>query len=130
MNNVILSGRLTKDPELRYTTKGTAVATFILAVPYKEEHTDFLPIVTYGKTAENIAQYKKQGDYIIVSGRLNQNTYQTKDGEKKSKIEVVGEKVEYVKNAKREDGAANEINETLFSSEGFTEVSSDEEIPF
>ena len=86
MNKVILIGRLTKDPELRYTPgNGTAVTTLTLAIDnYNsktgEKSADFIPVVIWGKQAENTAQYMSKGSQIAISGRITTRSYDAKDG--------------------------------------------------
>ncbi len=111
-SKVILIGRLTKDPELRYTPKGTPVASFGLAVNYKykqsdemKEETTFIDIVVFGKLAEFSGQYLNKGSAVIVDGRLQQRRWES-DGQQKSKIEVVAQSVNFLPGSKR--GAAEE----------------------
>ena len=96
LNKVFLIGRLTRDPELRYTTSGQAVTTFGLATSRtymakdgKKEETCFVNIVTWGKQAEVCAEYLKKGNLIFIEGRLQYRKWETQDGEKRSTIEVV-----------------------------------------
>lgn len=97
MNKVILIGRLTKDPELKYTPgTGAAVTTITLAVDnYNsksgERAADFIPIVIWGKQAENTAQYMVKGSQVAISGRLSVRTYDAKDGTKRYVTEVVAD---------------------------------------
>ena len=97
MNKVILIGRLTKDPELKYTPgNGTAVTTLTLAVDnYNsksgEKTADFIPVVIWGKQAENTAQYMSKGSQIAISGRISVRTYDAKDGTKRYVTEVVAD---------------------------------------
>jgi single-strand DNA-binding protein len=98
-NRVILAGNLTRDPELRYTPNGTAVAKFSIAVnrKYKEkEETSFFDIVYFGKPAEIIAEYMKKGRPLLVEGRLQQQRWETDEGQKRSKIEVIGENFQFL----------------------------------
>jgi single-strand DNA-binding protein len=111
-SKVILIGRLTKDPELRYTPKGTPVASFSLAVNYKykqsdemKEETTFIDIVVFGKLAEFSGQYLNKGTAVIVDGRLQQRRWES-DGQQKSKIEVVAQSVNFLPGSKR--GAAED----------------------
>ena len=106
-NKVILMGNLTRDPELRYTPNGTAVATLSLAVNrrYKvneesREETDFFDIVVFGKQAENCSEYLKKGRPILVDGRLSQRRWETDEGQKRSKVEVVAFSVQFLGTAK------------------------------
>lgn len=97
MNKVVLIGRLTKDPELKYTPgTGTAVTTITLAVEnYNsksgEKTADFIPVVLWGKQAENTAQYMLKGNQVAISGRISVRTYDAKDGTKRYVTEVVAD---------------------------------------
>ena len=111
-SKVILIGRLTKDPELRYTPKGTPVASFSLAINYRykqnderKDETTFIDIVVFGKPAEFCGQYLNKGSAVIVDGRLQQRRWES-DGQQKSKIEVVAQSVNFLPGSKR--GAAEE----------------------
>lgn len=97
MNKVVLIGRLTKDPELRYTPgNGVAVSSLTLAVDNYNSKTgekgaDFIPVVVWGKSAENVAQYCIKGSQIAVSGRIANRSYEAKDGTKRYITEVVAD---------------------------------------
>ena len=97
MNKVILIGRLTKDPELKYSPgTGAAVTTITLAVDnYNsksgERTADFIPIVIWGKQAENTAQYMSKGSQVAISGRISVRSYDAKDGTKRYVTEVVAD---------------------------------------
>lgn len=97
MNKVVLIGRLTKDPELKYTpSTGTAVTTITLAVDNynsktQEKTADFIPVVLWGKQAENTAQYTLKGSQVAMSGRISVRTYDAKDGTKRYVTEVVAD---------------------------------------
>jgi single-strand DNA-binding protein len=102
MNQVILIGRLTKDPELRFIpNSGTAVARFSIAVnrEFKREgqpDADFFNVVVWGKSAENCANYLKKGRLCAVNGNLRNNNYEDKNGVKHYNIEVVANRVEFL----------------------------------
>lgn len=98
LNRVILIGRLTRDPELRYTQQGTAVARFTLAInrKFKREETDFIDIVVWQKQAENCAQYLTKGQLAMVEGRLQIRNYEGQDGQKRKAVEVVAEDVKFL----------------------------------
>jgi single-strand DNA-binding protein len=101
LNKCVLIGRLTKDPDLRYTTSGTAVAKFTLAVDRprradSEKETDFIPVVAWGKTAENCANYIGKGSLVAVEGRIQVRTYEAKDGGKRWATEVVAGAVHFL----------------------------------
>ena len=102
-NKVILIGNLTRNPELRYTPNGTPVASLGLAVSrrYKQgddlkEEVCFVDIVVFGKQAEHCGQYLSKGNGIIVDGRLQQRRWETEDGQKRSKHEVVAQTVTFL----------------------------------
>lgn len=110
MNTVILIGRLTRDPELRYTNSGHAVANFTLAVdrPFsKEKETDFIPIIVWQKQAENCANYLFKGSQVAVEGRLQVRGYEDKQGNKRSVTEVVASSVQFLDTRKRERDLAD-----------------------
>lgn len=102
-NLVILTGRLTKDPELKHGASGTAYCKFTLAVNRmkKDDPADFIFCSAFGKTAELIAEYVKKGHQLGVQGRLQQDTYE-KDGEKISKTGVTVDKIEFLESNKTE----------------------------
>lgn len=102
-NLVILTGRLTKDPELKHGASGTAYCKFTLAVNRmkKDDPADFILCSAFGKTAELIAEYVKKGNKLGVQGRLQQDTYE-KDGEKISKTGVTVDKIEFLESNKTE----------------------------
>ena len=102
-NLVILTGRLTKEPELKHGASGTAYCKFTLAVNRmkKDDPADFIFCSAFGKTAELIAEYVKKGHQLGVQGRLQQDTYE-KDGEKISKTGVTVDKIEFLESNKTE----------------------------
>jgi single-strand DNA-binding protein len=104
-NKVILVGNLTRDPELRYTPKGTAVAKLGLAVNRnwtsesgeKKEEVTFVDVDVFGRTAENVGQYMRKGRPILIEGRLKLDQWEDKQsGQKKSKLGVVAETVQFL----------------------------------
>ncbi|MDR3288860.1 MAG: single-stranded DNA-binding protein [Peptococcaceae bacterium] len=102
LNRVVLIGRLTKDPELRYTPNGIAVANFTLAVDrsYKnaqgERDTDFIPCVVYRQLAELVANYLAKGKLAAVDGRIQVRTFVGQDGQKRWVTEVIAEDVRFL----------------------------------
>ncbi|EAC3156017.1 single-stranded DNA-binding protein [Listeria monocytogenes] len=102
MNRVVLVGRLTKDPDLRYTQAGAAVATFTLAVnrPFKnaqgEQEADFINCVVWRKPAENVANFLKKGSMAGVDGRVQTRNYEDSDGKRVFVTEVVAESVQFL----------------------------------
>lgn len=108
INSVVLSGRLTKDPELRNTLSGKSVVSFTLAVNRRfhndEQQADFIPCVAWGKTAEVIAQYCSKGSQIGVEGRLQQRTYDNAQGQKIYVVEVLCNQVTFLESKKENQG--------------------------
>jgi len=102
-NKVILLGNLTRDPEVRYTPNGIAVASFAIAVnrKYKQgdetkEEVSYIDIVVFGKQAESCGQYINKGDSVLIDGRLQQRRWETEEGQKRNKIEVVAQSVNFM----------------------------------
>ena len=100
-NNITIVGNITKDPELRFTNTGRATASFGLAVNRRwqsqggewQEEVSYFNINTWGDMAENAASSLGKGDRVVVSGRLNQRSWETGEGEKRSVIEIVADEV-------------------------------------
>ena len=131
MNKIILIGRLTKAPDLRYTQNGAAVCTFTLAVnrPYSkdgEQEADFINIVVWNKSGENCAKYLEKGRQCAIEGRLQIRTYDGDDGKKRWVSEVVADRVEFL------GGGGNGSKQKADDLEDFGyEVQFDEsEVPF
>ena len=108
-NLVVLTGRLTADPELKTTTNGTNVTTFSIAVERsyrsgEERQTDFINIVAWRKTAEFITKYFKKGNLIGIEGTIKTRRYQDKNGNNRTAFEVIANNVQFVE-SKREAGA-------------------------
>jgi single-strand DNA-binding protein len=101
MNKVVLIGRLTRDPELRYTQGGKAFTTFTLAVDRrfskdKQQTADFIPCVAWDKLAEIIGNNLAKGRKVGVEGRLQTRTYDAKDGSKRSAFDVMVDEMEFL----------------------------------
>jgi len=102
VNRICLVGRLTKDPELRYTPAGKAVASFTLAVdrPFKNQHgereADFINIVAWGQQGENCANYLAKGKLAAVDGRLQIRAYDGQDGQRRWVTEVITDTVRFL----------------------------------
>ena len=131
MNKVILIGRLTKDPELKYTPgTGAAVTTITLAVDNynsktQEKTADFIPVVLWGKQAENTAQYTVKGSQVAISGRLSVRTYDAKDGTKRYVTEVVADMfngIQFLSKSNNNNGkSGNTENNNVFGGVDFYE---------
>lgn len=99
MNTVILIGRLTKDPELRYSPQSQkAIGTFSIAVdrPFSDKQTDFFEVVTFGKQAENIANYLSKGRQVAIKGSVQNNNYTDKSGQKRYGTKIVADNVRFL----------------------------------
>ncbi|PYN05396.1 MAG: single-stranded DNA-binding protein [Candidatus Rokuibacteriota bacterium] len=135
LNKVFLIGNLTKQPELRYTPSGTAVADLRLAVNRnyttqggeKREEVCFLTVVVWGKQAESCGEYLDKGSPILVEGRLQTREWEAKDGGKRTVIEVVAERVQFMGRGRTAAPA------TVPAAESFAEEgggSSNDDVPF
>ena len=138
LNRIILIGRLTKDPELRYTPNGIAVAQFTLAVdrPFKnqegERETDFINIVVWRKQGENCAEYLAKGRLAAVDGRLQIRTYD-KDGKRQYYTEVVADSVRFLDHGEKSEAKqpADESNgDTSSENVGSDADVNPDDIPF
>jgi len=124
-NKVILLGNLTRDPELRYTPSGQPVCNFDLAVNRsyttqtgeRRDEVCYITIVAWGKQAETCAEYLAKGRTALVEGRLSQRSWETPEGQKRSKHEVVADRVQFIGSRK---GAEEEV----------PPLSGEEETPF
>lgn len=127
LNRVILIGRLTSDPSLRYSPNGVATASFNLAVErqFKRDETDFISIVTWRKLAENVANYTKKGSLVAVEGRINTRNYENNEGRKVYVTEVVADNVRFLDSKK---ASGDEANAEPF--EGTPIDISEEDLPF
>ena len=118
MNKVFLIGRLTRDPELRYTGNNTAVATFSLAVNRNftnqsgEREADFINIVVWRKQAENVKNYLTQGSQVAIDGRIQTRNYETEDGQKRYITEVVADNVEFLGSKSSASNSGNQAQST------------------
>lgn len=114
LNRVILIGRLTKDPELRYTPAGVAVAQFTLAVDRTfssnqgEREADFIPIVTWRQLAETCANYLRKGRLAAVEGRIQVRNYENNEGRRVYVTEVIADNVRFLESANRDGGSGRD----------------------
>ena len=150
MNRVLLVGRLTKDPDLRYTPSGVAVTTFTLAVnrAFKQDggqEADFINIVVWRKPAENAANFLKKGSLAGVDGRLQTRNYDGQDGKRVYVTEVVAESIQFLDskssnsggntNTSRSQNNANtndytKVDDDPFANSGQTIDISSDDLPF
>ena len=130
LNHITIMGRLTRDPELRRTNTGTAVASFCVAVDRDfasnsgDKQTDFIDCVAWRQTGEFVSKYFAKGSMIVVSGRLQIREWNDKDGNKRKSAEIVADNV-YFGESKRSEGG------TSYSGNGWNDASDDEaQLPF
>lgn len=143
MNRTVLVGRLTKDPELRYTPNGVATASFTLAVnrPFSnqqgEREADFINIVVWRKQAENAANYLKKGSLAGIDGRIQTRSYENNQGQRVYVTEVVAESVQFLDTKggksdkpKNQREAAEGLYNDPFKNDGQVIDISDDNLPF
>lgn len=127
LNHITIMGRLTRDPELRRTDKGTAVASFTLAVDrdFGDKETDFIECVAWRQTAEFVDKYFSKGRMAVVSGRLQIRSWNDKDGNKRKTAEVVAESVYFG------DSKSDSTQNNPAPAQGYAMLTdADEELPF
>ena len=134
MNNVVLVGRLTRDPELKYIPgSGTAVTNFAIAVDREftgkdgKKETDFIDIQVWGKSAENCANYIGKGSLVAIQGSIRVDSYQDQDGNNRKITKVNANRVQFL-DSKKDKQENNEISG--FEPQGFQQVDDTDEIPF
>ena len=138
LNKVVLIGRPTKDPELKFSTSGIAITSFTLAVDRNytsqngQREADFIPVKVFKKAAESVANYVTKGSLIAVSGRIQTGSYD-KDGQKVYTTEVIADNVQFLESKKGQsqptdnrDNSNTRNNDDL----DFTPVDNDGDIPF
>ena len=122
LNRIIVMGRMTRDPELRRTNSGTAVASFTVAVD-----TDFIDVVAWRNTAEFVSKYFSKGRMAVVEGRLQLRDWTDKEGNKRRSAEIVADSV-YFGDSKRDGG--DNPGYAPAPSGGFNEIEDDGDLPF
>jgi len=112
LNHIVIMGRLTRDPELRYTGSNVPVASFSLAVDRDfgkdERQTDFINCVAWRQTGEFVSKYFQKGSMAVVSGRLQIRDYTDRDGNKRTAAEVVADNVYFGESKRRDDGESRQ----------------------
>lgn len=131
MNKVVLTGRLTKDPELRYTGTNIPVASFTLAVDRRfkkegEQQADFIPIVAWQKTAEFCNNYFRKGQKVAVVGRIQTRNWDDTEGKKHYVTEIVADEVEFADSKKEQQSQPQQQNDSFYLMPG----EDDDELPF
>lgn len=138
LNRVFLIGNLTRSPELRYTPNDTAVADFGLALnrSYQDrngewqEETDFVDITVWGREAENASQYLEKGSRVFLEGRLDYQSWETDEGQRRSKLEVTAQRVIFLDAAGGTGGGEESPEEILDDFEDFDAEGAEDDIPF
>jgi len=136
LNKVILMGRLTKDPELRYTSSNNIpVCSFTLAVDKfakqgEEKQADFIPIVAWNKTGEFVSKYFSKGRMAVVVGRLQTRSWEDNDNKKHYATEVVADEVYFGDSKKDENGQVKSQSTNNSNDDNFFTVVNDDELPF
>lgn len=132
MNKLILMGRLTADPEVRYTQDSKAVASFNFAVNrrFDRENSDFFRCVAFGKTAEGIEKMVKKGTKLVIAGSIQNNNYTDKNGVKRYEMQVIVEEFCFCESKNSNEGIS--ATNTQTSPDGFMDIPDgiDEELPF
>ena len=139
MNKAILMGRLTRDPELRYTTtNNTPVCSFTLAIDRRfsrqgeERQADFIPVVAWNKLAEFSSNYLQKGRQVAVSGRIQTRTWDDNEGKRHYVTEVVAEEIHFADSRRPEQTSNKPVNNNVGENQedGFYNIDDDDELPF
>lgn len=136
LNRVVLIGRLTKDPEMRYTPSGVAVTTFTLAVdrPFtnnnREKETDYINIVTWRQLAETVANYLRKGRLTAVEGRIQVRNYDNNEGKRVYVTEVVADNVRFLESSGGNGTQQQQQNRDPFQDDGRPIDISSDDLPF
>ena len=140
LNNVVIMGRITKDPELKRTPSGTAVTSFSMAVDrdFKAQdgtrQTDFIDVVAWKQTAEFVCSYFSKGRMAVVDGRLQVRDWMDKDGNKRKSVEVIADHIYFADSKTDQRQNREKLSERMsgFESDGeqIEEISDDGNLPF
>lgn len=139
MNKVILLGRLTKNPDIRFSqTNNTKVALFTLAVdrnyvkPGEERQTDFISLVAYSKLADFVEKYLKQGTQICMCGRMQVRNWTDDEGKRRYATDVIAEEIKFAESARKQEETNTDASTSENSTENIDEqnITSDDDLPF
>ena len=127
MNKVFLIGRLTRNPELRYSSSNAAIVNFSIAIDRQytntqgQRETDFINIVAFQKQAENIKKYVSKGSLVAVDGRIQTRNYEDKDGKRVYVTEVVADKLQFLDNKRKDKESLPKDDKTIINNEVFSD---------
>lgn len=127
MNKVFLIGRLTRDPELRYSSSNAAIVNFSIAIDRQytntqgQRETDFINIVAFQKQVENIKKYVSKGSLVAVDGRIQTRNYEDKDGKRVYVTEVVADKLQFLDNKRKDKESLPKDDKTIINNEVFSD---------
>ena len=138
VNEVVISGRLTRDCELRQTPNGTSVTDVIVASnrvwskdSERQEEATFVDVTIWGGQAESLSKYLKKGRHVMIVGRLKRNKWETDEGERRSRLTVVAEKVNLTPGGGRsDDNASSNEQSSKKKDDKVSTVGAQEEVPF
>lgn len=138
LNKVFLVGNLTRDPELRHTAQGAAVASFSIAVNRSFKGSDgdwkkevsFFNIVVWGKAGENCAKFLAKGRPVLVEGRLANRSYETQDGQKRNITEIVADNVQFLGTGNRDEGGYQNQDNPTYDGNEPGDYGHDDSVPF
>lgn len=139
INKVIIIGNLGKDPEIRYTPSGDAIANLSVGTTEswkdkqsgeKKEVTEWHKVVAYGKTAQLIGEYLKKGSKVYVEGSLRTRKWQDNEGKDRYTTEIRCNEVQFLDGKRDEQKPVGKSNQPVFADEGFSEPAFDDDIPF
>ena len=126
LNHIVIMGRLTRDPELRYTQSQTPVVSFSVAVDRDfggrdggEKQTDFIDCVAWRSTAEFVSKYFRKGSMVVVSGRLQIRDWQDRDGNKRRSAEIVADNVYFGESRRRDDDSRDSYGGNNYSANSY-----------
>lgn len=136
LNQITIMGRMVKDPELRHTNSGLAVASFTLAVDrdFKndsgEKETDFIDCVAWRSTAEFVDKYFSKGSMAVVSGRLQIRSYNASDGSKRKAAEIVAANIYFADSKKTAQNATSGTTDAFTSGSDIVPIDDNDDLPF
>ena len=136
MNKAFLIGRLTRDPELRYSSNNAPIVNFTIAIDRQytnsegQRDTDFINIVAFQKQAENISKYVSKGSLVAVDGRIQTRNYEDKDGKRVYVTEVVADRVQFLdtRNSNNNSGKSDDVTPADFQNEDVKETNVSDDV--